>query len=627
MTTPTGQISFTDILTEFGLPSGKNLGAYRVSQTIGDRAWPLDTGVPTSGTIRFSDLRGKTCNVVVDYTGPDILSSASGNFYQYSAIEHVFNDTTNTDVSLTSSSARITISSESESDPGLATETISFTVSRNTVLDNSITFTSPAGLTQTFTKATNGTETQTKSIDPGNPYIVTSSANTLLRIGSGGTSVEIDDSQNLTPDGDYDDLVVTASEGNFYSIPRGDGTFEIRYVKQLSGTFDTTANKHYLVTFNDGTIVDNTVSNVEAFNLSSVTASDVARDKIIVTKTEKVSNNSFRLWFRLQTMTVYVAPPGVSSYYTSNNTFIRSFYLKWPSGVPAGGGITSAKDSYDQNGVVVGGFKNRPGSGQTKKVYHLIRRRIGNGFGTGAWDSSTVSLEFRIAGNGGIIGRGGNGGYGAGSGGYRTGSRPAEAYQTGESGYPALYASYPCSVILETSAARLQAGGGGGGGGGGACCDPDNNPQDPVTGGAGGGGGAGLPAGERGGGAGNAGAGYGNTDGSPGTLGAGGLGGNGGSTNGVQGPRNCAGGGGGGGGGGPTAGPAGTGFVERCGNTSLNGEAGQTNRGGNGSQGLACGGDGYRQGGPGGANGYRVSADPGIVVNVSNPGNGILFGQ
>jgi hypothetical protein len=67
MTTPTGQISFLEITQEFGTPPNKNIGAFRVNQTIGDRTWPLDTGVPSSGTIRFSQLRGKTLNVVVDY--------------------------------------------------------------------------------------------------------------------------------------------------------------------------------------------------------------------------------------------------------------------------------------------------------------------------------------------------------------------------------------------------------------------------------------------------------------------------------------------------------------------------------------------------------------------------------
>jgi hypothetical protein len=63
-------LSFSDISNEFGLPSGKNLGAYRVSQNVGTLTnLPLDTGVPQSGQIKFSDFYGKKLNVVVNYTG------------------------------------------------------------------------------------------------------------------------------------------------------------------------------------------------------------------------------------------------------------------------------------------------------------------------------------------------------------------------------------------------------------------------------------------------------------------------------------------------------------------------------------------------------------------------------
>lgn len=62
-----GAISFSDISNEFGLPPGRNLGAYRVSQSVGSLlSLPLDTGVPQSGTIRFSDFYNKRLNVVVD---------------------------------------------------------------------------------------------------------------------------------------------------------------------------------------------------------------------------------------------------------------------------------------------------------------------------------------------------------------------------------------------------------------------------------------------------------------------------------------------------------------------------------------------------------------------------------
>ena len=76
MTTPTGQISVSDIISEFGraAPDGDttgtafSLGKYRVndSSTLNK---PLDVGVPQSGQISFSDLRGKTRTVVFKYTG------------------------------------------------------------------------------------------------------------------------------------------------------------------------------------------------------------------------------------------------------------------------------------------------------------------------------------------------------------------------------------------------------------------------------------------------------------------------------------------------------------------------------------------------------------------------------
>ena len=66
-----GRITFGQIRNEFGMPPGKNLGAYRVSysntQDGGSLSGlPLDDGVPQSGTIRFSDFYGKRMNTVVD---------------------------------------------------------------------------------------------------------------------------------------------------------------------------------------------------------------------------------------------------------------------------------------------------------------------------------------------------------------------------------------------------------------------------------------------------------------------------------------------------------------------------------------------------------------------------------
>jgi hypothetical protein len=63
-----GSISFVQIANEFGTPPGKNLGAYRISQTVGTLSnLPLDTGVPQSGPISFSNFYSKRLNLVVDF--------------------------------------------------------------------------------------------------------------------------------------------------------------------------------------------------------------------------------------------------------------------------------------------------------------------------------------------------------------------------------------------------------------------------------------------------------------------------------------------------------------------------------------------------------------------------------
>ena len=66
-----GSISFGNIVNEFGLPSGKNLGAYRIGQSVGTLSnLPLDTGIPQSGSISFSNFYSKQLNIVVDcYSG------------------------------------------------------------------------------------------------------------------------------------------------------------------------------------------------------------------------------------------------------------------------------------------------------------------------------------------------------------------------------------------------------------------------------------------------------------------------------------------------------------------------------------------------------------------------------
>ena len=69
-------LSFTEISNEFGLPPDKNLGAYRISANIGSlNGLPLDSGIPKTGEIKFSDFYGKKLNIVVKCTGGNRASA------------------------------------------------------------------------------------------------------------------------------------------------------------------------------------------------------------------------------------------------------------------------------------------------------------------------------------------------------------------------------------------------------------------------------------------------------------------------------------------------------------------------------------------------------------------------
>jgi hypothetical protein len=82
-------LSFSEISNEFGLPPGRNLGAYRVNQDIGTlKNLALDNQtnnsgittslIPQSGAIKFSDFYSKKLNVVVNYTGiPNLINRSS----------------------------------------------------------------------------------------------------------------------------------------------------------------------------------------------------------------------------------------------------------------------------------------------------------------------------------------------------------------------------------------------------------------------------------------------------------------------------------------------------------------------------------------------------------------------
>ena len=69
------QLAFSEIEAEFGQPdNGRSLGRYRRDDSEFSNKncgaltnLPLDTGIPTSGEIKFSQFYGKKLNMVVDY--------------------------------------------------------------------------------------------------------------------------------------------------------------------------------------------------------------------------------------------------------------------------------------------------------------------------------------------------------------------------------------------------------------------------------------------------------------------------------------------------------------------------------------------------------------------------------
>ena len=60
-------LAFSEIEAEFGANGSRSLGSYRITQNVGELSnLPLDSGIPTSGQIKFSDFYSKKLNVVVD---------------------------------------------------------------------------------------------------------------------------------------------------------------------------------------------------------------------------------------------------------------------------------------------------------------------------------------------------------------------------------------------------------------------------------------------------------------------------------------------------------------------------------------------------------------------------------
>lgn len=75
-------IKFSQIVSEFGNTPNNKLGEYRVNQPLAGKNWPLDNGIPTSGTIKFSDFYSKRLNIVIDSgTGSDEFDVTLTNYW------------------------------------------------------------------------------------------------------------------------------------------------------------------------------------------------------------------------------------------------------------------------------------------------------------------------------------------------------------------------------------------------------------------------------------------------------------------------------------------------------------------------------------------------------------------
>ena len=71
MTIRTSQsnLKFSEIESEFGRSPNRSIGDYRRSISKGGKTWVLDDGIPTSGTISFSNFLGKQHNIIIVLNG------------------------------------------------------------------------------------------------------------------------------------------------------------------------------------------------------------------------------------------------------------------------------------------------------------------------------------------------------------------------------------------------------------------------------------------------------------------------------------------------------------------------------------------------------------------------------
>ena len=101
MTIPSGGLKASNFRNEFGATSSNgrvSLGAYRVNQDVGGIGeMPLDTGIPQSGTIKYSQFDQKKLNIVVDFhSGGDAFRQNAASQYDNGNVTYVGNFYLNT---------------------------------------------------------------------------------------------------------------------------------------------------------------------------------------------------------------------------------------------------------------------------------------------------------------------------------------------------------------------------------------------------------------------------------------------------------------------------------------------------------------------------------------------------
>ena len=78
--TASGTIKYSEIIAEFGTPNNGGLGEFRLSESVGTLTnLPLDTGVPQTGQIKFSDFYSKRLNQVVDLYSTSVNNTSRQN--------------------------------------------------------------------------------------------------------------------------------------------------------------------------------------------------------------------------------------------------------------------------------------------------------------------------------------------------------------------------------------------------------------------------------------------------------------------------------------------------------------------------------------------------------------------